>query len=271
MRIQMRRSRIRVLPQGIRVAGVLAFGMYAVAALLFPAPPNAAAADPASRYAQCMDLAAINPQQALETAAAWIEQGGGDAAGHCAASALMGLDRHKEAAAAFETLAENASTHPKTRAALLGHAGQAWLMGRDPNQAVAVLSRAITLAPDDPALLVDRAQAKFDLRLYQAAVADLDAALELDPKLPDAYVFRASAHRRLEDLDRAGADADKAIALDSFHPEALLERGMIHKLKGDKVAARRDWLTLMTVAPNTEAARIAQANVDRMDAGINFD
>ncbi len=218
-----------------------------------------------------MELAETNPQQALVTANAWTEQGGGAAAGHCAASALMGLNRHKEAAAAFEALAQNASAQPKMRAALLGHAGQAWLMGRDPNQAVGVLSRAIILAPDDPAVLVDRAQAKFDLQLYQAAIADLDAALELNSKLLDAYVFRASAYRRLDDLDNAAADADKAISLDSAHPEALLERGMIHKLKGDKIAARRDWLTLTTVAPNTEAARIAQANLDRMDAGIKFD
>ena len=88
MRIQTSRS-------SIRLAGVLAFGIYAVAAFLFPAPPSAAAADRASRYAQCMDLAETNPQQALETAADWIDQGGGDAAGHCAASALMGLNRHK--------------------------------------------------------------------------------------------------------------------------------------------------------------------------------
>jgi hypothetical protein len=50
-----------------------------------------------------------------------------------------------------------------------------------------------------------------------------------------------------------------------------LERGMVRKLKGDKVAARRDWLTLVTVAPETEAARIARANLDRMDAGIDFE
>ncbi len=236
-----------------------------------PAPPAAAAAEPASRYGQCMDLAETNPQEALQTANAWADQGGGDAAGHCSASALMGLNRYTEAAKMFEALADNSSARPDTRAALLGHAGQAWLMGRDPNQAVGVLTRAITLTPDDAALLVDRAQAQFDLHRYREAVADLDAAVTIDPNLVDAYVFRANAHRRLDDLDRAEADADKAISLDSRHPEALLERGMIHKLRGDKVAARRDWLTLVTVAPGTEAARIAQANLDRMDAGIKFE
>lgn len=233
--------------------------------------PAADAADPTSRYGQCMDLAETNPQQAFETANAWADQGGGDAAGHCAASALMGLNRYTEAAKTFEALAQNSGARPNTRAALLGHAGQAWLMGRDPDQAVGVLTRAITLAPDDAALLVDRAQAQFDLHRYRAAIADLDAAVKISPNLVDAYVFRANAYRRLDDLDSAEADADKAISLDSLHPEALLERGMIHKLRGDKVAARRDWLTLVTVAPDTEAARIARANLDRMDAGIKFD
>jgi tetratricopeptide (TPR) repeat protein len=242
-------------------------------AVLTPFQSGAAAADPASRYGQCMALAQTNPQQALETANAWTNQGGGDAdaAGHCAAASLMGLKRYTEAAKGFEALAQNSSAQPGLRAALLGQAGQAWLMGRDPNQAEAALTRAITLAPTDAALLVDRAQAKFDLQRYRAAVADLDAALIIDPDLVDAYVFRASAYRQLDDLEKAKADADKALSLDSAHPEALLERGMIHKLKGDKVAARRDWLTLITVAPDTEAARIARANLDRMDAGIKFD
>ncbi len=218
-----------------------------------------------------MALAQANPQKALETANAWRDQGGSDAAGHCAATALMGLNRYTEAAKGFEALAQNSSARPKTRAALLGHAGQAWLLGRDPNKAVDVLTRAITLTPNDEALLVDRAQAKFDLQRYRGAVIDLDAAVAINPKLVDAYVFRASAYRRLDDLERAEADADKALSFDGAHPEALLERGMIQRLKGDKVAARRDWLTLMTVAPDTEAARIAKVNLDRMDAGIKFD
>ncbi len=245
--------------------------VWVLATLLVFSPLSAAEPDGASRYARCMALAESDPQQAIETANAWIDAGGGDAAGHCAAAALMGLDRFAEAAARFEALAQNATARPRIRAALLGHAGQAWLMGRDPDQAAAALTRAITLAPDDAALLVDRAQAQFDLRRYQGAVADLDAAVAMDPDLVDAYVFRASAHRRLDDLDAAEADADKALSLDTTHPEARLERGMIHKLRGDKVAARRDWLTLITVAPQTEAARIAQANLDRMDAGIDFD
>lgn len=239
-------------------------------ALFVAIAPGAAEPDPRTRYSQCMALAQSNPQDAIETANAWIEEGGGDAAGHCAAVAVMGLGRFAEAAKRFEALAHNASARPAARAALLGHAGQAWLMGRDPGQAADALDRAITLAPDDAALLVDRAQARFDLRRYRDAVADLDAAVEIDPELVDAYAFRASAYRRLDDLDRAEADADKALLLDGTHPEALLERGMIHKLKGDRVAARRDWLTLLTVAPQTEAATIARANLDRTDAGVDI-
>jgi len=254
-----------------RLIAVLTCGIWVLVALLSPISPDADEPDRASRYGQCMVLAQSNPKKAIETANAWIDEGGRDAASHCAATALMGLNRFTEAAKRFEALAQNASARPATRAALLGHAGQAWLMGRDPNQAVGVLSRAITLTPNVAELLVDRAQAQFDLKRYRDAVADLGAAVKINPEMADAYVFRASAYRRLDDLDRAEADADKAISLDSTHSEALLERGMIHKLKGDREAARRDWLTLLTVAPDTEAARLAQANLDRMDVGINFD
>ena len=240
-------------------------------AVAVPVSPAAAAADPSSRYGQCMALAETDPRQALETAMAWTEKGGGDSAGHCAASALMRLDRYTEAANAFELLAQNSSAHPRARAALLGHAGQAWLLDRNPEKAADVLNRAIILVPDDPSLLVDRAQAAFDQRRYRDAVIDLDAALAIDPELVDAYVFRASAHRRLGDLDKAEADANKALSLDGGHPEGRLERGMIYRLKNDKIAARRDWLTLITIAPDTEAARIAKVNLDRMDAAIKFD
>lgn len=259
-RVQKHRAYVR-LPL---VSGLL------VAALMWM-PLGAAATDSTSRYGQCMALAATNPDAALEKAMAWTEKGGGDPAGHCAATALMGLARYKEAAEAFELLAQNSSAHPPERAALLGQAGQAWLLAGDPEKAADVLSRALTLTPDDAALRVDRAQASYDLRRYGQSITDLDTALTIDPKLVDAYVFRASAYRRLGDLEKAEAEADTALSLNNVHPEALLERGIIHRLKDDRVGARRDWLTLITVAPHSEAARVAKANLDRMDAGINFE
>ena len=45
----------------------------------------------------------------------------------------------------------------------------------------------------------------------------------------------------------------------------MLERGIVRRLKGDDDGARRDWLTVLTIAPGTSAARAAQANLEKMD------
>jgi tetratricopeptide (TPR) repeat protein len=230
------------------------------------------AADPgrAEQYDHCMELAATNPQNALEIAQNWQDKGGGRAAGHCTAVALFGLGRFGEAALRFESLAEDASAPADARVSLWAQAAQAWLFGEKAERSVVLLTKALEMAPEDDTLLVDKALAEADLGRYQDAVNDLSAAIKLRPGMADAYVFRASAYRQLNFLDQAEADADKALSLDQFHPEGLLERGNIRRLKKDKLGARRDWMTLLTVAPKSEAARAAKTNLDRMDAAIDF-
>src|SRR5450755_4658977 len=61
--------------------------------------------DQAQQYNDCMTLARRVPAQAYESAMAWQKQGGGAAAGHCAAVALIGLGNYKPAAQSLEKLA----------------------------------------------------------------------------------------------------------------------------------------------------------------------
>ncbi len=69
--------------------------------------PAAAAAeiDHAREYGACMTLVQRDAEEAFESALAWRDMGGGDAASHCVAAALLGLKQYAEAARRFETLA----------------------------------------------------------------------------------------------------------------------------------------------------------------------
>jgi tetratricopeptide (TPR) repeat protein len=221
--------------------------------------------DHARRYDSCMALARRNPEEAFEAATAWAGLGGGDAAQHCAAAALMGLKLYADAAARFESVALHAKGDARMKAELLAHAAQAWLLDNNPERADDVLTAALKIRPDDPEIWIDRASARAALARYAEAAADLGRAIALDPGRADAFAFRASAHRHVKNLDGAAADAERALALDPRHAAALLERGILRRLKGDTAGARRDWLAVLEAAPGTPAAESAAHNLEMMD------
>lgn len=251
-----RRLAGRLLPALTIVAGIGAGG------------PGAAVADTidhARRYADCMALSRRNPEEAFEAATAWAGLGGGDAAQHCAAAALMGLKLYADAAARFESVAQHTKGEAKLKAELLAQAAQAWLLNNSPERAHDVLTAALKLRPEDPELFIDRAAALAALKRYGDAVEDLTRAIAIDPKRADAFAFRASAYRHLDQFGPAAADADRALALNPAHGAALLERGIIRRFTGDDAGARQDWLQALRAAPGTPAADAAAANLEKMD------
>lgn len=221
------------------------------------------------KYKECMNLARNSPKQGFEEALAWGGLGGGEAARHCAATALMGLGQFAEASRRFESLAQNSKRGDREgnafRAELLAQAAQARLMNGEAEMAEAILTAALKLKPLGIDLMIDRATARAARKSYFEAIDDLNRAIELDPGRADAYAFRASAYRYLDQLDLAGEDAERALELDGLNPEALLERGIIRRLGGDDNGARRDWMKILTRLPDSPAARSAQANLEKMD------
>lgn len=230
-------------------------------------PVNAEEIDHARQYEACMALAEREADDAFDSALAWRELGGGDAADHCIAKALLYLKQYAESATRFEALAQKIVAEPAFKADLLGHSAQGWLLADDPERADDVLTAALGLKPDDPDLWVDRGLARAAMRRYSAAIADLSRAIEIDPRRTEAYTFRAAARRYMDDLDPAIADAEQALVIDPENPHALLERGIIRRLKGDDGGAREDWMLVIEVSPGTQAARTAQTNLQKMDAG----
>ena len=232
------------------------------------APRNSEAE--AATYDRCLKLAKQDPGAGKSLAQAWQERGGAHPADHCAAVALFELKQYKEAATRLEVLAQEMTMAPASlRAEVLDQAGQAWLLAGDPVRAYAASGQAVSLQPNDPDLLLDRAEAAASAGYFDKAVADLDHVLKTEPARVDALIYRASANRALGRLDPALADVEKALAQVPKSVPGLLERGNIRRLKGDLEGARQDWERIGRLAPGSRADMAARANLEHLEPGRN--
>ena len=222
--------------------------------------------DQAQQYADCMSEARSVPAKAYNNAIAWQKQGGGAAAGHCAAVALIGLGRYSAAAASLEKLAASeAKTRKDLGAGLFGQAAQAWLLANDNNKALKDQNAALKLAPGDVDLLTDRGVTLASTGKYWEAIDDFNKAHDLARDRADILTFRASAYRLVKSLDLASEDIAESIRLQPTNPEAYLERGIIRRLGNDIPGARADWQKAMSLGPGTPAAATAAANLKQLD------
>jgi tetratricopeptide (TPR) repeat protein len=253
-------------------AGVTMWGLSAVLSAAAVAeqsaqPSQAAIEAQEATYNHCMDLAKTDPGAARDMAAKWAAQGGAHPADHCYAVALIGLHQYQSAADRLDKLAQAMlTTAPDSlRAEVLDQAGQAWLLAGDAARSYNDTSAALALTPNDPDILIDRAEAAGEAGWFDKAVADLDAVLKADPHRVDALIYRATAYRALNQLGPALADADAAVRLAPNSAQAVLERGNIRRLKGDLDGARQDWHAAMTLAPGSAAALAAKTNLAHLD------
>jgi tetratricopeptide (TPR) repeat protein len=229
-----------------------------------PVPPRIAEG---VQYDKCMTMIADDPQGAEAIATSWQTSGGGEAAIHCQALAAIAAGKPEAGAKLLEDLAHGGTIQGSARAVLLGQAAEARLMVEQAAPAVQDTTEALAIHPDDPDLLIGRADANDTLDQPNDAVDDLTRALQLDPMRGDALVLRASLRRRMDQLDEARADIGRALALDPEDAEALLERGILRQETGDLAGARQDWMHARTADPNSEAAELAAQNLALLDAG----
>lgn len=220
----------------------------------------------AARYENCLRTSAQDPLQAHETARTWIEQGGGLAARHCAAVAMIRYGRPEYAAPDLERLAaEAAAKRPDLAPDLYAQAAQAWLLAREATRALSLQSEALKRRPRDVDFLIDRAIIHLALKQSWEAIDDLNSALELAPRRADALVVRASAYRHLGTADLAEEDIARALVQRPNAPDALAERGAVKALKGDKPGARADWLRVLSLDPDSAAGDQARAGLESID------
>ncbi len=232
------------------------------------ATPLAQTNDPERQYSDCMALAKTNPNAGFERAKRLLKRGG-DAAVHCLGVSLLGQKKYIKAANLLAALAREVSANDALRADLFGQAAQGWLMADKPKAAADVLDTAINLAPDNAELLIDRSQALAAQKKFAAAIDDLNLALAKIPGHVDALVFRGSAQRRLKNFKLAANDLEHALALSADHAEALLERGILHHQLDNRDGAGRDWQRVISVAPGSEAAKVARKNLEKITDAKN--
>ena len=247
--------------RGSRVAAILLAVFWGATA----APAAFAASDPTSEHDKCVAEAENDPRTALARAKQWSNQGGGFDADHCAAMALYDMKHYAEAANAFGRLARDMTTaSPADEARIYDQAGQAWLVAEQPLSAKAEFDAALRLSPNDPDLLIDRAEAYAELQKYWNAIDDLNRASDLAPKKAEIFAYRAAAYRAVDALQMARDDIDRNFGLAPNNPTGLLERGNIRRVEGDIAGARRDWLSVTKIAPGSASAAAARENLARL-------
>lgn len=228
-------------------------------------PARAEVIDGPQEYRVCLTLAKTKPEQGWEEALTWQSLGGGEAARHCGAVALIGMGKYGEAATRLETLANESVRADAVRAEMLAQAGQAWLLLGNIQRADAAQRSALVLAPGNPDILLDQAVLLAQIHHYAEAAEVLSQVLRVQPNRIEALTLRGSAFRYLDNVPGADDDINNALKLDPDFPDALLERGILRRMKGDDAGAREDWLKVINLAPESVAADTARGNLEKMD------
>jgi tetratricopeptide (TPR) repeat protein len=231
------------------------------------AVPGQAAPAPSDAYDSCLTRTQTDPGGALAFANDWDKKGGGPAAEHCAALALIGLHRYAEAAARLDALARGPfAADAERRATLYDQAGNAWLLAGRADAAIASFTAGLSADSFDADLLSDRARALALRQDWPKAESDLSAALLVNPDRADLYVLRGSARHAMGRRADALADFDRALRLQPANADALVERGSMRLESGDSVGATGDWQGAIRFAPGSEAAATARQRLDAIGA-----
>lgn len=108
------------------------------------------------------------------------------------------------------TSGDSAATAAAADADALSRSGMAAASRRDYERALADLTQACKLAPQEPRYLYERASIYLATHKPELGAADLDAALLLKPDYPEALLLRADLHLSRKDATAAVADLDAA-------------------------------------------------------------
>ncbi|HEX8192732.1 MAG TPA: tetratricopeptide repeat protein [Allosphingosinicella sp.] len=246
---------------------LIALGLVQAAASVPPAAPtpaNPAGNDDTARLASCVELTRVAPERAVETANAWVANGGRLDARQCLGLAYVELGRWRAAATAYEQAAREADTAQSPRRTTFWvQAGNAWLAADDAARAIAAFDSALavpTLAAElRGEVHLDRARAQVALQNSAGARTDLDRALELVPADPMAWYLSAALYARQDNLTLAARDIARARELARDNPDILLLAGTIAGLQGNGAEAERLYRQVAAAAPQTDAGRSAAA------------
>lgn len=247
--------------------------LFALLAALAAAPTAAPAAQAVEDYDACVALAGSDPAKAESEAAAWRRAGGGAAAGHCQALALVALGADLRAAQLLVEIATDDRTIPESvRATMLVDAGELFLGQGALEAGQAAAARALRLVPGLRPALALAARLKAEAGDWTGAVTSLDAALARGAPDAELLALRASAQIRLGRLVAAKSDLLWATEVDPKAPVVWLERGNLAAAQGQADVARAAWLKAIELDrgnPDPAVADAARLRIQQLEAGGN--
>jgi len=128
-------------------------------------------------------------------------------------------------------------------------AKQAFVTGKT-NEAFALVTRAISVEPQNPLGYFIRARFHEDKHEPAKAVADYDQVILLDPKQPDAWQNRGSEHFKLGHIKESLADFDRFIELVPQQAPYHWQRGISLYYAGRFEDGRKQFESHQTVNSN---------------------
>lgn len=134
------------------------------------------------------------------------------------------LGEYAKAVADFSKAAE--STNAGGMAALFNRA-MAFQAMKDHDRAMADYDMVLAKKPDTVAALNNKADILIGLGRFDQAILVLDAAITVAPNDPDLLFNRALAHERLGHLQKAQSDYDRTLALNGHFGQAYRNRGVL--------------------------------------------
>jgi len=142
--------------------------------------------------------------------------------------------------------------------------------GGDVEAMVGRLAVRLRTQPDDVEGWIVLARSYEYLQRYDDAVVAYQQAMALAPNQPQLLADYADALASARDGDLDGpaqAAIDAALAIDADHPKALALAGMAAFKRGDLAQARQHWEHVLALLPSdSEAAQRIGANLAELDA-----
>lgn len=229
---------------------------------------------PEARLTACIDLARTDIATAIVTADEWLGGIKGSERAwplQCLGIANTRMMRWEAAEEAFLTARDALPPEGKLRRARLGAmAGNAAMADERPGAALAALDQARDDAGQAGELglagefEIDRSRALVALDRQTEAEAALNTARRDASQNAETWLLSATLARRLDKLQDAQSYIETAAALAPADVDIGLEAGVIAVLAGHDDAARKSWQSVITAAPGSEPAKLAQSYIDQL-------
>lgn len=233
---------------------------------------------PPAQTGGCIGEVEANPAAGAVAAQQALDRAVGEErvrAGLCLGVALGALERWSEAQTAFLRARDAAPPADSASRARLGAmAGNAALAGGSASAALPILDVAQGAAKtaQDTDLLgtiaVDRARAFVALGQKPQAEVALAEARSAAPGDAQTWLLSATLSRRDNKLAEAQTQIERAAQIAPRDPEIGLEAGVIAVLGGRDAAARKSWQSVVSAAPQSDAAKTAKGYLAQLDNGV---